>query len=474
MEFYDRSDELKDIKSKYDELSSGELCLIYGRRRLGKTVFIKRFMNQIKGKAVYYFVNKTNKKELLDLLSASIFDQTGESEKFTEWEHFFEYLQKKATTEKFVFIMDEFSRLKEHSPDFLTKFQDSWDSKLSKTKIMFIAIGSSMSMMYDIFMDRTAPLYGRMTWKMLFKPFRYVDFRKMFSEIKEEKKIEIFSIFGGTPHFLWFAKKYASEPLIGIIDKLVLSRTGPLRDEPNNFITMELKKETNYNSILHAMAKTNGSREEILTQTGIDQKDIDYYFNNLSDLLCIMKKITPLFHDKGPKTRYKFDDNLFHFWYRFIFPNWSLIELGNTELLRKKISMDVNSFIGLRFEEIVMELLILYNNKKLKNLQLDFNEIGQWWGKNREGNPEEIDILANNSQSRKLIVCEVKWTDKKTTINCVKDLIEKSRLINANGSMDYIVVSKSGFKEECFNYMDEKGITHLDLDEIADLFERIA
>ncbi|NQU78617.1 ATP-binding protein [Candidatus Woesearchaeota archaeon] len=471
MEFYDRTNELKDLSGKYDEIDSGELCIIYGRRRLGKTEFIKRFMNEIDGEAVYYFVNKANKKELLRILSEDIYDQTGEREKFIEWEDFFEYLYKKASKQKFVFVMDEFSRLKDHAPEFLSKFQNYWDNKLSKSKILFVAIGSSMSMMYDIFMDKTAPLYGRMTWKMPFKPFRYLDFRDMFSDLDEKKRIEIYSVFGGTPHFLWFVKKHSQKELIQIIEKMVLRKTAPLRDEPTNFIMMELTKETNYNSILHAISTTNGTREEIVIQSGVEQKDVNYYLNNLKDLLHIIGTRDPLFHSKKPKPRYAFEDNFFHFWYKYIFSNLSLIELGNMELLREKINKDINSFIGHKFEDIVRELLILYNGKKIKNLKINFDQIGPWWGKNSDGKAEEIDLVVNNTKDRELIICEVKWKNTPVNIPMVEDLVRKSVFINASGSFKYLLISKSGFTKECIEYLDTKKMTYLTLEEISSLFE---
>ncbi len=471
MVFYNRCKELKDLEEKYKELKQGDLCVIYGRRRLGKTEFIKKFVEGKKN-AVYYFVNKTNKKELLDLLSNNVYDQTGERERFVEWEDFFDYLYRKSTDQKFIFIMDEFSRLKEHSPDFLTKFQDFWDAKLKKTSIMFFAIGSSMSMMYDIFMEKTAPLYGRMTWKMAFKPFRYVDFREMFKEIDEKKKIEIYSVFGGTPHFLWFVKEFQDKDLIDIIHKVVLRRTAPLLDEPTNFITMELKKETNYNSVLHAVAKTNGTREEIIDMSGVPQNAIDFYFNNLIDLLNVIKKTGPLFPARNIKPRYKFVDNFFHFWYRYIFPNLSLIELGNDRLLKRKITDSIDSFMGFRFEEIIEELLILYNAKRIKNLKIDFEEIGWWWGKNKAGGTEEIEIVTNNSSTRELLLCEVKWTNDPLTVADIKKLDEKSNLINASGVFKYLFISKSGFTSACLEYMDEKDMTYLDLKDLTGLFDK--
>ncbi len=469
--FYDRESELKDLISKYAKLDSGELCILYGRRRLGKTLFVKEFMKKIKGASVYYFVNKANKAELLNMLSDTIFDQTGERERLGEWEDFFDYLYRKSQKEKFVFVMDEFSRLKDDSPEFLTKFQDYWDSRLSKTKIMFIAVGSSMSMMYDIFMDSTAPLYGRMTFKMPFEPFRYVDFRQMFEEVDERKKVEIYSVFGGTPHFLWSVKKHADKELIDIISELVLSRTAPLRDEPTDFITMELKKETNYNSVLHAISGSDGSKGEIISNSGVMQKDVDYYLNNLIDLLSIIRKVEPLFYNKRNRTRYRFTDNFFNFWYKFIFPSLSLIELGNKGLLKKKIEAGIDSFIGLRFEDIIKELLVLYNTKKIKALDIDFDAIGPWWGKDKDGNPEEIDIVTSNKASRQIIVCEVKWTNKPVDVAVIRGLDRKSRLIDATGTINYLIASKSGFTSECLKYMDEKKMTYLGLDDVKKLFE---
>ena len=471
-EFFDRKLELKDLKEKYKELDSGELCILFGRRRLGKTVFIKKFIESIDGESLYYFVNKANKTELLNLLSDNVFDQTGEREKFEDWEDFFDYLYKKSSKQKYVFVMDEFSRLKEDSPDFLTKFQDYWDSKLSKNRIMFIAIGSSMSMMYDIFMDKSAPLYGRMTLKMPFKPFRYIDFREMFKEINEEKKVQLYSIFGGTPHFLWFVKKYLDRNLPDLIAKLVLSRTAQLRDEPNNFITMELKKETNYNSVLHAVSKTDGSKKEIIDKSGVPQKDVDYYLNNLIELLSIIEKYRPLFYNKSNKVRYRFTDNFFNFWYKFIFPNYSLVELGNIPLLMGKIEQELNSFIGFRFEEIVEELLILYNSRKIKDLSINFEEIGPWWGKDREGNSQEIEIVANNKTTKQILVCEVKWRNDKVDVPEIKKLDSKSKLIKATGTIHYLFVSKFGYTKKALDFMDERNITYLDLKEVHDLFER--
>ncbi|MBW2974750.1 DUF234 domain-containing protein [Candidatus Woesearchaeota archaeon] len=119
-------------------------------------------------------------------------------------------------------------------------------------------------------------------------------------------------------------------------------------------------------------------------------------------------------------------------------------------------------------------MLILYNSRKIKNLNIDFDEIGPWWGKNKEGGTEEIEIIANNKTTRQMILCEAKWTNKQVDVKDVKDLDRKSKLINATGTIHYLFVSKSGFSAECIDYMDGNGMAHLDLGEITELFDKAA
>jgi hypothetical protein len=46
--------------------------------------------------------------------------------------------------------------------------------------------------------------------------------------------------------------------------------------------------------------------------------------------------------------------------------------------------------------------------------------------------------------------------------------------VSIKGKYDYLVVSKSGFTEECIRSMDENKILHLDLKEITKLFDEIS
>lgn len=121
------------------------------------------------------------------------------------------------------------------------------------------------------------------------------------------------------------------------------------------------------------------------------------------------------------------------------------------------------------FEDISKELLISYLTKEVNGYLLDFENIGSWW--NRAG--EEIDIVAYNRKSRKILVSEVKWTNTLTDIDVVDNLLKKSKYINFTGEYKFLFISKSGFTERALKRMNEIKALHLDLKDIERMFENI-
>jgi len=74
------------------------------------------------------------------------------------------------TGRKFVFVLDEFPRLLKRTrleeqkyPSFESFLQRLWDEGLSESPVMFILLGSSVSMMHEAFSNAAAPLFGRRT-----------------------------------------------------------------------------------------------------------------------------------------------------------------------------------------------------------------------------------------------------------------------------------------------------------------------
>ncbi|MDL5503256.1 MAG: AAA family ATPase, partial [Candidatus Methanoperedens sp.] len=120
-----------------------------GRRRVGKTFLLQHFMKE--KKHTYFFCTKGNETEQIKLLSGMIgetFNDTALSlSPFSEWRTLFMYLYEKAQKERFLLVIDEFPFLMSANPAVTSIFQKYWDQYLSKTKIMLVLCGSSITMM---------------------------------------------------------------------------------------------------------------------------------------------------------------------------------------------------------------------------------------------------------------------------------------------------------------------------------------
>ena len=459
--FYDRHEEIRYFREKYIHLKKGELIVFYGRRRLGKTRLIKRFLDESSGKKIYSFVNFVEEKELMVSFANDILAMTGDSVKIDRWSILFDYLYEEAEKEKVIFVIDEFQRLKTLAPGFITELQNYWDSKLKNCTLMLVIVGSSIGMMRKIAVSASGVLYGRKTGEIQLRPFRYVDFREVFPSLSEEDKINWYAVFGGTPYYLELIHEIKN--LKEAILKIVLEKNSPLREEAKNLLEFELRVIARYNSILQAIAQGKKIIKEISDETGIPAMSLPQYIDKFIKLLNLVEKKEPLL-GKEKNSRYVLSDNFFKFWYLFVFPNQSSLEIGNTKYVLDKIDSELNGYVGRVFENIVREAFILYNGANIKDIALDFTNIGSWW--DRTG--REIDLVIENKNE--LILGEIKWTNNPMDGIVLEDLMRKTQFVNYRGRITYVLISKNGFSRSCQDLAAKTHTTLLDLKELESLF----
>jgi len=439
--FYDRQKEINILKKKFENISKGEFGVVYGRRRTGKSELLRQFYFKLHNqKKLFVTIISSNKKDFMESLSEKIKGTFDEEVKINKWSDFFEYLNQKTKTQKILLIIDEFQRINNFAKDFYFSLQDYWDSKLKYNKFMLVICGSSMSMMHRIALEEHGPLYGRKTFEIHVKPFRYIDFREMFKEFSEEDKIRIFSIFGGTPKYLEDFKYGGQKDYIEAYKKIVLTQNSVLFEEPLNALKFELKNPERYVSILKAISDGKEETPEISNSIGLGNNLLSPYLRTLTSLLDVIEPNDPLF-GKARNKRYKIKDNFFRFWYKFVYPYREHIEIGNTQFVTDKISRDFDSYCGKIFEDIIEEFFIYMNGKKLAGKKIEFEEIGKWW---EDG--EDIDLVLNCRTE--IIFIEVKFRDKEIGFEQYNDLVEKSKKTSASGKFSYILVSRKGFKDD--------------------------
>lgn len=465
-DFINRKGELKYLKEEYDKQDFRFISVI-GRRRLGKTRFIQEFLKN-KPNYSYFLVPELNDMDIRLELSRKFHENFGLSFIGTpSWNEIFENLFVHSQNNRIIVVFDEFQRFFDINKGVFSLLQEFIDKYGKDSKMFLIVSGSSIGMMHKIF-DHASPLYGRRSGQLYFQPFNFFALKDWFPNYPIDRLVEIYAIYGGTPKYL---EDVESEDIMANIQRM-LSKTSVLYNEPEILIKTEISDSHSYFNILKHISQGVSKSSEIASCSDLKTTSIDYYLNILINDMDILKKETPISKkQKSKKSIYLMRDNFFRFWFRYIYPNYSEIEIGNTSRIMEKIDAELSTFIGQPFEDISQQFLIELNRSN--KLPFVFGKIGRQWGKfkgEKGKNVYEIDIVALNENTKDILFCECKWKNKKTDVGVLEDLQNKSRFVdwyNKERKEHFAVISRSGFTNEAQIFAKQNGFLLFELDDFG-------
>jgi AAA+ ATPase superfamily predicted ATPase len=157
--------------------------------------------------------------------------------------------------------------------------------------------------------------------------------------------------------------------------------------------------------------------------------------------------------------RYVLKDYMIKFWFRFVYPNISFLEMGRNELVMHRVKEELPNYMGKAVEDIVRDMMA-------RKLPFDPTIIGSWW--NRKG--EEIDFVALNERTGDIVFGEIKWKERSTGREIIEKFLQKKDLVEwkkENRTEYYMFFSKKGFTEGARELMKEKGIKGFELKDMA-------
>ena len=452
--FYGREKELKKLNDMYSS-NKFEFAVFYGRRRVGKTTLIREFC---KGKKSIYFVAREASGEVnLKNFSNDVFGSTERNKMgniyFSDWEKAFEYIGNISKEERLILVIDEYPYLAENLPSISSIIQAHIDMRLKDGKLFLILCGSSMSFMEYQVLGYKSPLFGRRTAQFRVKPFNYFQAILFLEGYEKEDKAIFYGITGGIPEYLSKINKNLS--LKENIIALYLNDSGALYEEPTNLLKQELREPATYNGIIDSIAAGASKLSEIASKNSMESNKCAKYLSSLISL-GIVKKEIPITEKISKKSIYLLEDQMFRFWYRFVFPNMSLIASNfGKEVYDTKIELQLNLFMGLTFEEICKQ----YMYENVKSAPFFFGNIGRWWGNNPKlKRKEEIDLMAFEGDNA--IFGECKWTNSLVDTNVLNDIVKQSEMFHYNHIYFYIF-AKRGFTDQCIEKAKNMGNVNL-------------
>ncbi len=421
MKFVDRIDETARLKDALAREKSS-LVVMCGRRRLGKSTLIKRVLSE---NDVYFLADRSEEQHQRVLLAKVIAQIFPDFDKLTypDWESIFRAVNYR-TDKRFTLCLDEFPYLAEQSPELPSVLQKLVDEKLLKYNL--VLCGSSQNMMYGLFLDSTAPLYGRADEIMRLTPIHLPNIQKAL-HLNAMNAIEEYAVWGGVPRY-WELRENRSS-LDDALWLNILSVNGTLYEEPIKLFQDDVKDIVKTSTIMSYIGSGANRLSEIAVRCNEPATNLSRPLKKLIDLGFLEKDVPFGIDEKNAKkSLYKIADPFMAFYYQFVVPNRSFIELGRRLPLEQALTAHFSEYVSIHWGKLCRDAVtgnmvngIVYGKAK------------RWWGSilNEDKKPEQVefDVMAESLDKKYLLVGECKWTTGEKGKQLTAELLRKANLL---------------------------------------------
>jgi hypothetical protein len=193
---------------------------------------------------------------------------------------------------------------------------------------------------------------------------------------------------------------------------------------------------------------------------------VSRYLDLLQQMRLVTRRVpaTETQPEKSKRGIYQIDDHFLRFWFRYVHPNQSSLDLGLTDtILDQRIRPDLDNFVAIGFEEASRQLVA----RMARQGTLPFlpENIGAWWDRDAE-----IDVLAISRTEKKALVGECKWSIRPVGVNVLDELKQKAQILTRSGDAGhtyYALFSRSGFTPALEAQAQENGVMLFNVDQIV-------
>jgi uncharacterized protein len=427
----------------------GQMALLYGRRRVGKTELLKHWSQQSGLPFIYWAADKEpaalQRRSFMATMLAMPEEQ---ATPFDSWPALWRWLAPRLAekSEKQILILDELSYATTADPALLSALQHAWDHHLQASNLVLVLCGSQVTTMEAI-MQHQSPLFGRFTGQWHLQPLPFSSLRAFFPAWTVEERVALYAIVGGIPAYLRWLDKDLS--LVENIRQVILQPGNIFLAEPELLLHDELRDLSTYQAILRAISKGHHSLKEISNDCLIGSSSLTFHLGKLQELHLVERRLpvtlTTMQQRTSKQGRYHLSDPFFRFYFRFLFPH--LRTLMSAEETTAHIKSELRAFVGLTFEKLAQQWTVA--QARAGNLPFAPEAVGSHWSRQ-----VQVDVVAVNHQRREILLGECKWGGAAVNRQVVRELIEqkgpKVRQDLPDGdawSIHYAVFARTGFTE---------------------------
>jgi hypothetical protein len=417
MKFFNREKEkqrlIKAINSK-----KAKLIIIYGRRRCGKSTLIK---NTLKSNDIYYMAQQSDESIQRMHLANTIGEKIKgfDSVVYPDWESLFVNLNN-VLKEPITLCIDELPYLVKGSQSLPGIIQRVVDSTADR-QYHLILCGSSQQMMQGLILDSSAPLYGRADEIMKIAPLE-AGWITQALECNPRQSVVEYSVWGGVPRY--WELRVEEKTFESAIKNIIFDRLGVLHEEPVRLFLDDMRESVQAYSILSIVGNGSNRLSEIAGKLNKPATQLSRPIGNLIQLGYFKREVPFGELEKNSKKGiYKISDPFMNFYFTFLVPNLSRLELGLTGQVYSTFESRLPNYVSFEWENLCRRSVPM---KAINGIEFDIAH--RWWGTNLENEPMELDVVAESTDKKYLLVGECKWSNITGTASLLKKLEQKANL----------------------------------------------
>ena len=400
--FLDRSEEMSRLAGLL-AAPHGTLGVLYGRRRLGKSRLLEQTLPP--SRSVYYVGDERESALQRAGLASEIGRRITGFDKVTypDWESLLARWWKEAEAGS-VLALDEFPALVSAAKEVPSLIQKNLDRHKAKGCHLLLT-GSSQRMMQGLVLDRTAPLFGRAQEILKIVPLPAGWIQRAFRLRSGIQAVEAYAVWGGVPRYWELAADHPN--LSSAIRSLILSPLGVLHEEPRGLLLDDLRDTAQAASILSLIGRGCHRMSEIAGRIGKPATSLSRPLQRLVELDLVKREIPFGTTSRNTKrTLYRIADPFLDFWFRFVEPNRSRLEVRRIGKVASEVERLFPPHVAWIWEELA--------RASVTHMELFGRRWGpaaRWWGPGLDRKQMEIDLVSESDDGGALLFGEASWAE---------------------------------------------------------------
>jgi len=395
--------EMQLLESAY--LNKNAFVLMTGRRKVGKTTLIKKF---IENKQAVYFsareeTNTLNRARFLEVLEKSTGRTFPSKERKVickDWKTIFKNYVEVINPGRSVLVIDQADYIVKDEADFPKMLKYAWESYLKVASVMVILIMPDNHIYQEI---RNTNMISEVTQKIRLRPVTFIEMLKEYNGSDFKYLVTLYSIIGGVPaYWQYFYHCQNQEDLMKVLDAMMFDPSGPLFQEPIQLLRQDVKELAYYNSVLKVLAIGVGEAPQIAKMLSLRNHDVMLILRDLIAMGYVeaINSITDKRGINSKMVRFQIADPLFDFYYKFVEVYQDALIEGHSEILIDKINDELETYCNSRFKKIAKNIFgaACYH----KNVNFEISKIATFFNKKKE----TIDLVAVDEEHKKLYLAD--------------------------------------------------------------------